>query len=87
MLAHTLVISKLLEFKNDLKKKKRHIHSQEQNVARQLVTFYKERSDSFPEGWIIVKYDAILMHANKLQSKFAAESGGVVIMLHYMEHT
>lgn len=64
-----------------------HIHSQEQNVARHLITFYKERSDNFPEGWIIVKYDAILMHANKLQSKFAAKSGDVVIMLHYVEHT
>ena len=27
------------------------------------------------------------MHANALQPKFAAESGCVVTMLHYVEHT
>lgn len=72
------------EFKN--KFQKRIIHRQEQKVARHLITFCKERSNNFPEVWIIVKYDAILMHADALQPKFAAESGDVVIVLHYVEH-
>lgn len=55
--------------------------------SQHLITFCKERSNSFPEGWIVVKYDAIFMHANALQPKFAAESGAVVTVFHYMEHT
>ena len=51
-----------------------------------LITFCKEGSNSFPECWIVVKYDAVFMHANALQSKFAAKSGAVVTVLHYVEH-
>lgn len=72
-------------FENDFLK--RHIHRREQNGARHLITFYKERSNDFPEGCVVVKYDAILVHANKLQPKFATKSGDVVIVLHYVEHT
>lgn len=78
MLALIIIISKR---ENDFKK--RHIHRQKSR----MITFYKERSHSFPDGWVIVKYDAILMHAHILQPKYAAKSGGVVIVFHDVEGT
>lgn len=56
-------------------------------MSRHLNTFHKVSSNGFPEGWIIIKYDAFLIHADALQPRFAAESGCVVTVLHYMEHT
>lgn len=56
-------------------------------VAKYLLTFHKEGSSCFPEIWIVVKYDAFLMHTDALQPKFAAEPRAVMIVLHYVEHT
>lgn len=55
--------------------------------TRHLNTFCKERSNSLPERWVIVEYDAFLVHADELQPQFAAKPGYVVTVLHYMEHT
>ena len=58
-----------------------------QNLARHLYTFHKVSSDSFPDNWIIVKYDAFLMHADELRAKFAPKSRCIMIVLHYVEHS
>lgn len=49
-------------------------------------TFHKERANCFPQVWVVVEYDAVLMHSNALQPTLAAKPGDVVTVLHNMEH-
>lgn len=85
MLTLSISHQEVAEFKNCFKVG---IFTGKRTESTQLLnTFCKERSNSFPEGWIIVKHDAFFMHANAFQPKFAAKSARVMIVLHYVEHT
>lgn len=49
-------------------------------------TFHKERADCFPQVWVVVEDDAVLVHPNALQPTLAAKPGDVVAVLHNVEH-
>lgn len=58
-----------------------------QCINEHWFTFGEKGSNFFPVCWVVIKYDAIFIHANALQSKLASKSRNVMPVFHYMEHT